>query len=281
MVHFLTYHQTHSISRPTIKSEEEYQYLKNLAGPGHIDKLFKLYVGITRLHSQLEEADPFDHQTCNSLKDACTTLKENIALWYVTERSQFGGDPSQCDPRKSVFPHLPPTTHLFGPSFEFTSLDIARLYILYWTALVLVEPLIHRARNLVEAGQSTKSPQAVSPDHEYLISEYYADQVCRALPFCLQPKMKTWGVHVVIASMAQICKPYIYLRRQSKFNWCLRTYDLMAQRGMDLALFLKYSAYQQWVTKEDENIEPLARLSLNDPVTPELTEPEEKIEDLS
>jgi len=147
--------------------------------------------------------------------------------------------------------------------------------------LVLVESLIHWARTLTEASQSTTSSQNTATYHEYLISEYYADQVCRALPFCLQPKMKTWGVHVVIASVAQICKPYIFLRRKSKLDWCLRAYDLMVEQGMDLALFVKYSVYQQWATMEDESIEWLGRLSLKDPLSPELTYKQERTEGLS
>lgn len=227
-VPLLTYNQTHSISTPTIKSEEEYHYLMNLAGPGRIGKLFKLYVMIAKLRKELEEADASDHKTRSALKDEFNALKDNINAWYITERPKFGQVPSQCDPAKPVFPHLPLTSQLFGPSFEFPSLYIARLYILYWIVLVLVEPWTHRARTLTEASQSTTSSQNTSTYHEYFISKFYADQVCRPLPFCLQPKMKTWGIHVVIASVTQICKPYILLRRKSKFDWCLCAHDLIS-----------------------------------------------------
>jgi len=50
----------------------------NLAGPGHIDKLFKLYVMIAKLRKELEEADASDHKTRSALKDECNALKEKI-----------------------------------------------------------------------------------------------------------------------------------------------------------------------------------------------------------
>lgn len=176
----------------------------------------------------------------------------------------MGGPPLFSDPKEVLCPNLPPAGHLFGAPYRFTSLDHARLHVLYWTSLTMVQSLIYQARILVLAHScpsGTLSPHPAA-HQEYLLSEHYAAQICRAVPFCLQPQMKLAGARVIIPIIPHIFKPYIHLRDRERFLWSESVTSLLLDLGFHMANHLRQTARKYWSRSEDPNANFIFSLSL-------------------
>lgn len=176
----------------------------------------------------------------------------------------MGGPPSFSDPGEVLCPSLPPTDHLFGVPYRFASLDHARLHVLYWTSLTMVQSLIYQARIIVLAHScpgGTLSPHPAA-HQEYLLSEHYAAQICRAAPYCLQPQMKLVGARVIIPAIPHIFKPYMHLRDRERFLWCESVASLLINLGFHMADQIRQTARKYWSRSEDPNANFIFSLSL-------------------
>ncbi|KAJ5702385.1 hypothetical protein N7488_009933 [Penicillium malachiteum] len=115
-------------------------------------------------------------------------------------------------------------------------MSTARYHILYWTALMILEMLIHVTLTSMRTASDPELTNNTYLSHESCtMAEYYADQICRSIPYCLQGKMSSWGTHVILSCMIHLKKPSISLRREAKFQWCQGALQVMKKRGIDIA----------------------------------------------
>lgn len=253
-------HSTVLVKRP----KEEYQYLQQYTIGTPLDELFDIFAVLASLLGAIEDANHSDHDACQALLQNCLSHRERILRWYSQNQGFIGGPPHLSEPGGVLCPGLPPTDHLFGVSYVFTSLDHARLHILYWTSLTMIQPLIYQAQILVLARSHPNTTFPVHPaaHPEYLLSEYYAAQICRAVRFCLQPKMRLAGARMVIPAIPHICKPYMHLRDRQRFLWCQRVSSLLVDLGFHMASHLRRTAWKYWSLSEDPYMNSIFSLSL-------------------
>ncbi|KAJ5737177.1 uncharacterized protein N7483_002302 [Penicillium malachiteum] len=200
-----------------------------------LDELFEIYVSINELFIKVEEIRSIGSQTSHADLSACCSLKRRILTWYIEKGSTIGHPPTQYLHGESPCADLS-SNGLFGLPYRFQNMSTARYHILYWMALMTVEMLIHVIFTSMTHASNQEFSKSTSISHESCImAEYYADQICRSIPYCLQEKMSSWGTHVILSCMIHVKKPYISLRRKAKFQWCRDALQVMKKRGIDIA----------------------------------------------
>jgi hypothetical protein len=229
-----------------------------------LDGIFDIFTVLASLLAATEQANHSNHDTCQTLVQNCLSHREKILRWYSQNQDSIGGPPLFCDPSAQLCPSLPPASHLFGTPYRFASLDHARLHVLYWTSLTMIQSLIYQARILVLAHFCPKGTLSLHPaaHQKYLLSKHYAAQICRALPYCLQPQMKLAGARVIIPAIPHIFKPYIHLRDRERFLWCESVSLLLVDLGFHMANHLRQTAQKYWSLSEDPNMNFIFSLSL-------------------
>ncbi|KAJ5273829.1 hypothetical protein N7478_008954 [Penicillium angulare] len=176
------------------------------------------------------------------LLDDCLLHKERLMAWYAREINSIGGRPSIYPPNESVHTSLPSAEHIFGASYRFPSLDNARITLLFWASLSILHGLIAQVR--LRAYEQI--PNDAIADEDLVLTEFYADEISRSLPYCLQTSMRAWGVSVAIFGLSQICKVYMEFRRREKFTWSQHAFYIMGDLGFDFAFRLSEMLWQYW-----------------------------------
>lgn len=244
--------------------KEDYRCLQQYSSRGTpLDDLFELFAVEASLLSTTGRINHSDSQACETFLRTCLSHRERILRWYCQNQSYIGGSPVTCDPRE-IECRIPLGDDLFGAPYLFKTLDHLRLHVLYWTALTMVQSLIYQAKILVLANSDSSSIFPVDPGshEEYLLAAHYAGQICKTIPFCLQPRMKLAGARAIIASIPHICKPFIHLRDERKFLWCQNVSSVLDDFGFHMATQLRRTASQYWDLSEDPNINSALSLSL-------------------
>ncbi|KAJ5716309.1 hypothetical protein N7493_008220 [Penicillium malachiteum] len=200
-----------------------------------LDELFEMYVSINELFTKVEEIKYIGGQASHADLSACHSLKQRILTWYIEKEGTIGQPPTQYLYGESPCADLL-SNGLFGLPYRFQSMSTARYHILFWTALMIVEMLIHvTLTSMRTVGNQDLSKNTHLSHESCIMAEYYADQICRSIPYCLQEKLSSWGTHVVLSCMVHVKKPYISLRRKAKFRWCQDALQFMKKRGIDIA----------------------------------------------
>jgi hypothetical protein len=154
---------------------------------------------------------------------------------------------------------LLPADHIFGTPYMFSTLDNAKYHVLYWAALSILQALISQVQSHVDQGAALDPLQ----DEEYLLSEFYADEICRALPYLLQDESKVWGAHVTLFAASQVAKVYMEFNKREKFNWTLHSFRVMGDFGSDFSHRLgEYLAYR-WSLLDHDDLQPSESSSLD------------------
>ncbi|KAJ5608667.1 hypothetical protein N7528_009234 [Penicillium herquei] len=238
-------------SAATVSEEFTCHYSRLLNTPvvGPIDELFELYAGISSLLNKVDNATPLNNVAAKDLMAACLVQKDKVRKWYLHRRGILGEYPSCCVPEKLPYNGLPAMGNIFGLPYTFSDLDTMCGYFLYWTACLLLELLIHRVSSsnmTFRHGRRQKNVAMKGNMESCLIAEQYADNIVRSLPYCLQTGMNAWGAHVVIACMNHVYKPYALLRREEKFQWCQKAFQIESDRGMSLARVVSDAGQSVW-----------------------------------
>jgi hypothetical protein len=195
-----------------------------------VDELFQLMADISPIAAVVSMTDVSDNTACHLSLYDCLAHREKLLSWYSRMKDRIGG--SHYVGESGDFPckNISSSEHLFGRPYGFSSLDSARLHILFWSAMSILQALLGQTH----AYAYTSAPPDPYTNKEYQLSEYYADEVSRAMPYCLQDSMKAWGVSITIFGMGQIAKVYMELRREEKFMWSQQLFKHVGDIGSDL-----------------------------------------------
>jgi hypothetical protein len=223
----------------------------NFQSENILDEVFKFYISIASLQGTVNEMTESDFTTGQATLDACLSLKKRMTTWYTENLSEIGGPPHCSSLGKSPQSSISPADHLFGPHYHFSSLHNGVLHVYYWAGLVRIESLVRQAHAALISTSDSRDVLVHSPDYlpdeNYAIAEHYGDEICRAIPFCLQGKMNLWGVQTGMTScIIHAIQPYIHLRRQEKFKWCQSVLQVSIDHGMGLTLHFQKAFSQMW-----------------------------------
>ncbi|GLI74773.1 hypothetical protein PoHVEF18_003021 [Penicillium ochrochloron] len=230
-------------------SPEDYDYLTKPCDDRPVNGLMKFYGEASPIVDAINTVDASDHQACQTVLTKCITHKDALMAWYAAHKKDFGGGPSECEPGTILNPRLPPTDNLFGTSYRFSSLDNAKLHIVFWVALSISHRMIYEARGLVLSHtnlSSTTTPTDRSQDEDLLSSMFYHDEIGRSVPYCVQDSMKSWGFSTLLWGLSQILNPYAEAGNWEKFVWCQNALMLGSERGYESAIRLNEIFWAVW-----------------------------------
>lgn len=195
-------------------------------------------------------------KACFALLQTIVEYRDRLTSWYTEREVCIGGAPLICGEKDSrTFNKALLEENPFGSFYQFSSLDNARLHILYWTAMNLTHTLVYRAQMMVVSINRTTFPAdnfPVDPSNyeSFALAGYYIDQVCRSIPYCMQPMHRIWGTHVVFGTIDNVIKSYTQHRKRDKFLWCQRVLDIAGALGLGMALYFSGTAKREWDSLE-------------------------------
>ncbi|KAJ5679505.1 hypothetical protein N7462_007749 [Penicillium macrosclerotiorum] len=228
-------------------SGDEYKYVLDSESDADtpIDELARIYANAAVLNDTFNNIDSSDYDACQNLLHDCLAHREQTLAWYGSRLGVKAG-PFECEKGDILCTGLPSTDELFGPPYRFLSLDIARAHFVFWSAMLTIQPFIYHVKAMIRAQTDMGSPIEPSQDDDYLIAGWFADQVVRTMPFCVQDKYKLSGAHILIFLTGQIAKIYNDLGYARKMAWCLEAYGLLANLGFNAGNHLKELVWEQW-----------------------------------
>ncbi|KAJ6131162.1 hypothetical protein N7523_001622 [Penicillium sp. IBT 18751x] len=98
----------------------------------------------------------------------------------------------------------------------------------------------------------------LTTDEDTMLSWFYADEVCRGIPYCLTNTENIWGAQHAMFPLAQVANIYSILRWQEKFMWCQQALSAIESLGFGLAGPLREAALKHWALLETANATPPA-----------------------
>lgn len=194
-----------------------------------LGELVCIFSGLSPIFKRITSLDGSNEETCQALLHECRWYREQITAWYVYRSGEFGGLPTLAS--SELCPELSSGQHLSGTAYEFSSLDSARIHVLYWTILGSVENLIYQLSGHI----TTRVPESSAENEGYQPLIFYADEIARAMPYCLQDSMRIWSAHLMIFFAGLICKTYIDTNSLEKFIWSQQVLQRMADFGLESA----------------------------------------------
>ncbi|KAJ5088395.1 hypothetical protein N7456_012011 [Penicillium angulare] len=235
------------LSRGLDLSQVEYELVMEPTGGNPLLEILQITVSIGKIQSAVNSLDLTDHMACQELLQQCYGAKES--LMDLQNNGSFGEPPFEGTSTRfleSQKMSIPATEPLFGSAYSFSSQDNAMLYMMFWFNLIILQPLIHRARFIAETHINDNSPTDSIDDHDYLLSELYTNEIARSIPYCLQESMKSSCIQVVLFVTSAISKIFLELEDRDKFDWCQHVFQHMADNGSESARHIVALAKHQW-----------------------------------
>ncbi|KAJ5174713.1 uncharacterized protein N7482_000590 [Penicillium canariense] len=256
-------------------SDDEYRYLKyssdGISTP--LSEILAVYAEFGPISAAINSISSTDHEACQALLQSCLKQKKRIEAWY----SQYGY--ARC----LFHRRTAPSGALFGTAYRFSSLDNARMHHWYWNALATIQPMIFHARSLVRSYPLT--PQSdpgkkPSDDEDYQLSEFYADEICRTIPYYAYDTKTLSGIRMLMFPMSGAIKVYIGLGHREKYLWCQEALRLISNRGLSSSRRLSELFWDSWNHRTNEFFPVPCRSLRDEMLSFELSEHEEKVFDV-
>ncbi|KAJ5673966.1 hypothetical protein N7462_009405 [Penicillium macrosclerotiorum] len=242
----------------------DFDYLKKHNDDAAFDELFEVYVEITTLLATADYIDSSgksDRALCENLVRRCRMHRAKTLEWYSRNLDSIGGPPI-CYPTgklKNMGRPLPSSDEVFSHFYTFQSLRHAELHVFFWKAMVLLQIMIYHsqirvlrhARDNVPNDFFNKSPTDFEAYSELKMSETYADNICRAIPYWLQNRLGSYGVLKITVNLWPVLKPYTHLRSWKKFRWVQHICKIVESGGNDLATCISQVWWKYWLLCQD------------------------------
>lgn len=223
-------------------SNEEYEYCREPSEGRPLVELINIFAEFTPLSAGIDSVDQSDHEACQKLLNGCLAQKSSLLEWYARRIETIGGGPLI-----STDGFCNPVDITFGRPYRFVSLDNAMVHVFYWMGMVIVSPMICRARTFIKSLEhGNKFCGDYVPDPDYLKMAIYADEIVRAVPFFAQDRHRLLGPHMVMFGVAAACKAYINLGTFKKFDWAQRTLGSFGDRGFGSCQHYRDYAWNYW-----------------------------------
>ncbi|KAJ6016218.1 hypothetical protein N7540_010809 [Penicillium herquei] len=187
-----------------------------------IDELYNLLAPVSNLVFESNKIESSDWQAANRILSATLGCREEILSWYARRKDSVGLPFHSSSKSLATEQNQKSSRHLFGTPYSFLSFESAALHVIYWNALILVEELIHTTHTNVSLWSGEKPTDYTEQSIGHEMSEFYADEICRSVPYCLSGASGGWGVGALIGCLSQIVRPYIALRRKEKVRFLSR-----------------------------------------------------------
>ena len=132
--------------------------------------------------------------------------------------------------------------HVFPGHFVFRNVYIARLFVLYWSCMILLhETTAQVSAHLADPGSH---PGSETADHQSHVSAQecyvFVTNICQSLQYCLLPSHRLIGSTFVVLPM-WISRNYLQYRYPAQAEWCAAALDRLAEQGLNFGLQIESS----------------------------------------
>lgn len=207
-------------------------------GNSPLDQLFGIVAECATLQRSLDQVKEQKSSdlpvSCAALLSSCHKIEDKLQKEWLTKYApKFDGGPiSDWSPPKHD-PRTLPSCRFVEP-YGFPSLATAKTYILYWVVLLAVRCILYHTENLLERAPSPKNML------------HCADQICRCVAYCMQPRNRTSAAQVVLFGISQASQCYIDCGDREKFVWCQEIYPLVSTSGFTVVQRLNQEQCNYW-----------------------------------
>lgn len=221
-------------------------------GEGLLHELIQLLTNLTRLAAAMDKANTLNRQACQSLLDEFLQLEQQKKAFYAKFNGRPGDPPVFAS--GELKSQIPDTCELFGPAYKFRSVDEANLYILLWTTLSYVYPLVHQLQFLAMADvpECLRIPGHSPKEAAHRLTEFYTSRAVRCLPYCAQEGMNSWAMMAGMIALTQSSRVFSHLRDWERFSWTQDVVQYCALLGFDRASQLREVWWNYWLTTEEK-----------------------------
>ncbi|KAJ5609882.1 hypothetical protein N7528_009148 [Penicillium herquei] len=197
-------------------------------------EVFQLLATISYIRCQAEDIQEPTPEKTQSILAACLAQKQKMLTWYY-QRKEAIGCPSLASSGESLSTDLPQATHLFGTPYSFPGFESARTHMLFWGGLLSLEDMIQEINIMTH-----------HTNFENGLSEFYADEICRSIPYFLNGRRGAWGTTTLVTFMIPVVRPYIRLQRKEKFDHCQNLFQLLGDHGVGMASGVSQTVLEWW-----------------------------------
>ncbi|KAJ5088663.1 hypothetical protein N7456_012279 [Penicillium angulare] len=201
-----------------------------------------------RLVHVLDKIDKSNRETCQSLFNDCQALQEFFAQLYPKIETTNGNIPKYAP--GELKSELPPTDDIFGPPYRFCSLDEARLHTWLWGSMSLLYPIYSRCIQILKSYHPGVLPASINPAewtiYGHQMTEFYAYESARAMPYCARQGMGTEGLYYAPHGLFIISRLCSDARNREGFVWCDESLRVIDRSGNDAAGRLREYLWNYW-----------------------------------
>ncbi|KAJ5683638.1 hypothetical protein N7462_006803 [Penicillium macrosclerotiorum] len=240
-------------------SKSEYEYLMEPTNGDPLLEIVQTTATIGSLKSAIE-VNQTDLAACQSILQQC--LEVQAKLMKLQTEGYLGKEPSQWHSPEYI--NISSPESLFGPAYQFSTLHNAILYTLFWAHMVILLPVIHRARSLIRShtsSSSRKNPASQFEDPEYVLRGAYADKIPRAMPYCFQKMMNLSCAKIAFFPLNMASVHFIDTGNRRKLDYCHDVLKSIEFRGIELASYIREVTIHRWERRWDA-ADPLDCISL-------------------
>lgn len=231
-------------------SKSEYDYIMEPTNGNPLLKIFQTTVAIGDLKYSIESIDPESPEPIPYEAMLQKAYEIQGILMELYHDGQLGKEPHRSAERRSDNMGIFPPELLFGYAYDFSSPNHALLFIMFWTNLVLLQPLVRRADSLfrlhTHAAGMRISPYPKFEDLARVDPEKYANKLARAMVYCLQDHIKLSLGKVMVFTLCIMSLNYVDTGNRVKHDWCLAGIMDIGFRGFDLPPYLTKLMSAQW-----------------------------------
>ncbi|KAJ5088450.1 hypothetical protein N7456_012066 [Penicillium angulare] len=238
-------------------SQSERDYLMEPTNGDPLLEIIQITSEIGLLKTAIDD-DQTDQTACQDILEQC--YKVQTRLMRLQEDGHLGKEPSRWQPDYTNFPS---PESLFGFAYQFSSLDNALLYTFFWAHMVILQPIIHRARSLVRSheGTSPKNPTSRFEDPEFVLREAYASKIPRAMPYCFQQSMKLSCGKIVYFPLNMASVHFVDIGDREKLDYFHKVLRHIEALGLESASYIRGLTTHRWERRWDAE-DPLDCISL-------------------
>lgn len=214
--------------------------------------LLRMITSLPTLLEQCDESiaspanlDVYDRQS--TLLQKAFRIEIAFLSWFQTMTAEL----SRCQHsvpsalQETWGPETPP------PEISFPNLYIARLYLLYWSSMILLyESIVDLLQNLKAYPESANTESCnlcKSLGNRAMLDSYlglsykFANNIRQSVRFCMQPKNGVIGKTIVLLPL-WIARKHFQQSDDSQARWCSALLDQLGQRNLTFGLRVRKSA---------------------------------------
>lgn len=236
--------QTYFVLNKKFRSQVNWECFAICAEESPLDQLFAILAESAHLQislDQIEGQSPLDtERSCTTLLRRCLETEKKLQDWIRESASKLDGRPAPTKDILKFDPNTIPLGYAVAP-YEFSSLQTAKTYILFWVSLLVVRCVYYHTKDIL----------GEPPDPTHML--FCAGEICNSVAYCMQSGRRISAAQVILFGVSQAAQCYIDCGDKERFIWCQGMYPMGKSSGFIYVDCLKQEEYETWNEKHSQS----------------------------